>query len=30
MESSMKPLGMGDLATDIADGMAEHADAAPL
>jgi len=26
MESSMKPLGMGELATDIADGVAEHAD----
>lgn len=26
MESRMKPLGMGQLANDIADGMAEHAD----
>ena len=26
MESSMKPLGMSELATDIADGMAEHAE----
>ena len=26
MESRMKPLGMGELATDIADGVAEHAD----